>query len=157
VYLLNRLPTKSMGYRTPYEGWNGRKPHLGHVRIFCCKGHVKVVGTHLKKLDDRSIPMVYFGIEEGNKAHRMFNPKINKIVVSGDVVFEETVKWSWEAVNDENFSENRDEKDGQFFSGDYNYLDGGVGVGHDAQDVSETGGASSGGDRGICSWRKWKC
>ncbi|XP_066341363.1 uncharacterized protein [Miscanthus floridulus] len=146
VYLLNRLPTKSMGYRTPYEGWNGRKPHLGHVRIFCCKGHVKVVGTHLKKLDDRSIPMVYFGIEEGSKAHRMFNPKTNKIVVSRDVVFEETVKWSWEAVNDENFSENRDEKDGQFFSGDYNYLDGGVGDGHDAQDVSETGGASSGGE-----------
>lgn len=56
VYLLNRLPTKSMGYRTPYEGWNGRKPHLGHLRIFGCKRHVKIVGTHLKKLDDRSVP-----------------------------------------------------------------------------------------------------
>jgi hypothetical protein len=26
VFLLNRLPTKVMGYRTPFEGWNGRKP-----------------------------------------------------------------------------------------------------------------------------------
>jgi transposase InsO family protein len=26
VYLLNRLPTKAMRSRTPFEGWNGRKP-----------------------------------------------------------------------------------------------------------------------------------
>lgn len=26
VYLLNRLPTRAMGNRTPFEGWNGRKP-----------------------------------------------------------------------------------------------------------------------------------
>jgi hypothetical protein len=31
VYLLNRLPTKAMGYRTPFEGWTGRKPQLGHL------------------------------------------------------------------------------------------------------------------------------
>jgi transposase InsO family protein len=71
VYLLNMLLTKSIGFRTPYEGWNGRKPHLGHLRVFGCRGHVKIVGTHLRKLDDRSMPMVYFGIEEGSKAHRM--------------------------------------------------------------------------------------
>jgi transposase InsO family protein len=34
VYLLNRLPSKAMGDRTPYEAWNGRRPHLGHLRIF---------------------------------------------------------------------------------------------------------------------------
>jgi hypothetical protein len=49
---------------------------------------------HLKKLDDRSVPMVYFGIKDGGKAHRMYNPQSNKAVVSRDVVFEETVKWS---------------------------------------------------------------
>jgi len=45
---------------------------------------------------DRSVPLVYFGVEEGSKAHRMYNPKSNRIVVSRDVVFEESVKWSWE-------------------------------------------------------------
>jgi hypothetical protein len=149
VYLLNRLPTKSMGYRTPYEGWNGRKPHLGHLRIFGCKGHVKIVGTHLKKLDDRSVPMVYFGIEEGSKAHRMYNPKTNKIVVSREVVFEESVKWSWESANSFSFAENRDEKDGQFYSGDYGSLDSGVGDAQGAQGVNETGGATSGGEQSV--------
>ncbi|XP_066351663.1 uncharacterized protein [Miscanthus floridulus] len=147
VYLLNRLPTKSMGYRTPYEGWNGRKPHLGHLRIFGCKGHVKIVGTHLKKLDDRSVPMVYFGIEEGSKAHRMYNPKTNKFVVSRDVVFEESLKWSWESTDNFSFVENRDEKDGQFYSGDYGSLDSGVGDAQGAQGVNETRGATSGGEQ----------
>lgn len=90
MYLLNRLPTKAMGDRTPYEAWNGKKPHLGHLKIFGCKGHARPGVSHLKKLDDRSVPMVYFGKEEGSKAHRMFNPQTNMIVVSRDVVFEET-------------------------------------------------------------------
>lgn len=50
---------------------------------------------HLKKLDDRSHQMVYLGVEEGRKAHRLYDPKHNRIVVSRDVVFEENVKWNW--------------------------------------------------------------
>ena len=146
VYLLNRLPTKSMGYRTPYEGWNGRKPHLGHLRVFGCKGHVKIMGTHLKKLDDRSVPLVYFGVEEGSKAHRMYNPTTNIIVVSRDVVFEESVKWSWEPTGSFSFAENRVEEDGQFFSGDYGSLDVEVGDAQGTKDVNVTGGVASSGE-----------
>jgi transposase InsO family protein len=50
VYLLNRLPTKAMGNRTPYEAWNGKRPHLGHLRVFGCKGYVKIVKPHLRSL-----------------------------------------------------------------------------------------------------------
>ena len=125
VYLLNRLPTKAMGYRTPYEAWNGKRPHLGHLRIFGCKGHVKTVKPHLKKLEDRSVPMVYFGIEEGSKAHRMYNPQTNKIVVSRDVVFEETEKWDWEAAETEEISVEMEI--GQWYSdGDLNNDEGDV-------------------------------
>ena len=54
VYLLNRLPTKAMGDCTPYEAWNGRKPHLGHLKVFGCTTNVRSVGPHLRKLADRS-------------------------------------------------------------------------------------------------------
>jgi hypothetical protein len=47
--------------------------------------------------------MVYFGIEDGSKAHRMYNPQSNKAVVSRDVVFEEIVKWSWDAAESKDF------------------------------------------------------
>ncbi|KAG6467872.1 hypothetical protein ZIOFF_072436 [Zingiber officinale] len=65
VYLLNRLPTKALGDRTPFEAWMGRKPHLAHLRVFGCVAYVKNTTPHLKKLDDRSSPMVYLGVEEG--------------------------------------------------------------------------------------------
>ena len=64
LYLLNRLPTKAMGSRTPFEAWCGRKPQLGHVRIFGCGANVRPAVPHLKKLDDRSVPMVYLGVED---------------------------------------------------------------------------------------------
>ena len=67
VYLLNRLPTKVMRSRTPFEGWCGRKPQLGHLKVFGCRANVRPTVPHLKKLDDRSVPMIYFGVEEGIK------------------------------------------------------------------------------------------
>jgi hypothetical protein len=54
--------------------------------------HVKPAVPHIEKLDDRSSPMVYFGVEEGSKAQRMYDPKKKKIVVSRDVIFEESVQ-----------------------------------------------------------------
>ena len=65
VHLLNRLPTKALGSRTPFEVWHGKKPHLGHLRVFGCKVHA----------NDMSIPMVYLVVEDGSKAHRLFNPQ----------------------------------------------------------------------------------
>ncbi|KAG6528125.1 hypothetical protein ZIOFF_010274 [Zingiber officinale] len=70
VYLLNRLPTKALGECTPFEAWIGRKSHLAHLRVFGCVAYVKNTAPDLKKLDDRSSPMVYLGVEEGYKAHR---------------------------------------------------------------------------------------
>ncbi|KAG6493563.1 hypothetical protein ZIOFF_048555 [Zingiber officinale] len=97
VYLLNRLPTKALGDRTPFEAWMGRKPHLAHLRVFDCVAYVKNTTPHLKKLDDRSSPMVYLGVEEGCKAHRLFDPRHDKLQVSRDVVFQENSEWTWTA------------------------------------------------------------
>ncbi|KAG6490416.1 hypothetical protein ZIOFF_051712 [Zingiber officinale] len=97
VYLLNRLPTKALGDRTPFEAWMGRKPHLAHFRVFGCVAYVKNTTHHLKKLDDRSSPMVYLGVEEGCKAHRLFDPRHDKLQVSRDVVFQENSEWTWTA------------------------------------------------------------
>ena len=39
--------------------------------------------------------MVYLGVEDGSKAHRLFNPHKGEIHVSRDVIFEENMKWNW--------------------------------------------------------------
>ncbi|KAG6472324.1 hypothetical protein ZIOFF_069784 [Zingiber officinale] len=87
VYLLNHLPTKVLGERTPFEAWMGRKPHLAHLKVFGCIAYAKNTTPHLKKLDDRSSPMVYLGVEEGCKAHRLFDPRHNtdEVIVTADI------------------------------------------------------------------------
>jgi hypothetical protein len=64
------------------------------MRVFGCIANVRPAVPHLKKLDDSSVGMVYFGVEEGSKAHRLYNPQTKKIVVSRDVIFEEAVAWN---------------------------------------------------------------
>jgi hypothetical protein len=115
-----------MGSRTPFEAWNGRKPQLGHMRVFGYKAHARTAKAHLTKLEDRSVPMVYLGVEEGSKAHRLYNPHTRRIVVSRDVVFQENVPWEWNAefgensefVIEENVGETAQQNHGGVYGGD---------------------------------------
>ncbi|KAD4384758.1 hypothetical protein E3N88_24926 [Mikania micrantha] len=93
IYVLNRLPTKILRSKTPYELLKGRRPNLEHLRVFGCIGHVKIPSNQVKKLDDRSTPMVYLGTEPGTKGYRMLDVEKGSIVVSRDVKFEEHRSW----------------------------------------------------------------
>ena len=37
VYLLNRSPHSALEGLTPYQAWHGKKPNLGHLRVFGCR------------------------------------------------------------------------------------------------------------------------
>lgn len=51
VYLKNRSPTKSLGYKTPLEALFGFKPAVSHLRVFDCKSFAHVPKEERKKLD----------------------------------------------------------------------------------------------------------
>jgi transposase InsO family protein len=89
VYLLNRAPTQSVTGMTPYEAWHGARPDVSHLRVFGCVAHVRDVRPHLKKLEDRSRPMVFIGYEPGSKAWRFYDPVGKRVHVARDVVFDE--------------------------------------------------------------------
>nr|GFC45448.1 zinc finger, CCHC-type [Tanacetum cinerariifolium] len=95
IYILNRVPTRALVDKTPYETLYNRKPNLENLRIFGCTAYAKITIPHLKKLDDRSIPLVYLGVEEGSKACRLYDPIAKKKHVSRDVKFMETKPWDW--------------------------------------------------------------
>ncbi|KAL4581058.1 hypothetical protein LXL04_017266 [Taraxacum kok-saghyz] len=101
VYLLNRLATKALPDITPYEAWFCKKPNLEHLKVFGCVVFSKTVGGHLKKLDDRSKKMVYFGVEDGTKGNRLFDSQDRKLRISRDVVFDEKEGWNWYKNEDE--------------------------------------------------------
>lgn len=51
--------------------------------------HMKVPSQKVKKLDDRSIPVIHLGKEPGTKAYRLYDPVNKRVHVSRDVIFEE--------------------------------------------------------------------
>jgi hypothetical protein len=89
VYLLKRLPTRSLEGRTPFEAWYEKKTGVRHLCTFGCIVHVKGTTPNLKKLDDRSSPMIFIGYEPGSKAYSVYNPLTKKVHVSRDVIFDE--------------------------------------------------------------------
>lgn len=96
TYLINRVATRSLTpAQTPYEVLRGRKPNLGHIRVFGCIGHVRTEAVGRRKLDDRSKMLVHLGTEPGSKAYRFLDPTSRKIIVSRDVVFDEYQSWNW--------------------------------------------------------------
>ena len=101
VYILNRLPTRALSGKTPYETWTGNKPDLSHLRIFGSLAHMKIPSVNVRKLDDRSKRVVYLGREPGTKACRLYDPEAKKIWVSRDVVIEEGKTWDWENESEE--------------------------------------------------------
>lgn len=96
VYILNRVPTRALTGKTPYEAWNGRKPDLGHIKVFGCVAYMKVPAVHVKKLDDRSKRVVYLGREPGTKGDLLYDPDTGVVHVSRDVVTKENEFWIWE-------------------------------------------------------------
>ena len=95
TYLINRLATRSLDERTPYEMLRSRRPNLSHLRIFGCLCYAKTEAPGRKKLDDRARALVHLGTEPGSKAYRLLDPVTKRIRVSRDVVFYEGKEWDW--------------------------------------------------------------
>jgi hypothetical protein len=52
------------------------------------------MAPNLKKLDDRSKPMIFIGYEPRSKAYRAYNLVAKKVHVFRDMVFDEQARWN---------------------------------------------------------------
>ncbi|XP_062193553.1 uncharacterized protein LOC133896948 [Phragmites australis] len=64
VYMLKRLPTKALDERTPFEAWNGRKPHLAHLRVFDCTAQAKATPLSSESSNTNEGPVRYRHIDD---------------------------------------------------------------------------------------------
>ncbi|MDV3186829.1 MAG: hypothetical protein Q8870_02525, partial [Sweet potato little leaf phytoplasma] len=55
IYLLNRLPTRTVKSKTPYESWSGTKPFAKLLKIFGSICHSFVPSIKRSKLDEKAI------------------------------------------------------------------------------------------------------
>lgn len=89
VYILNRIPTKRNLQQTPYELWNGRKPFVGHLRIFGSDAFAHVPKQCRSKFDDKARKVILVGYQGESTNYRLFDPVNRKVFVSRDVTFNE--------------------------------------------------------------------
>jgi transposase InsO family protein len=101
TYVINRSPTLSVKDVTPEEAWSGVKPSVGYFRIFGCLAYAHVPDAQRKKLDPKSIKCILLGVSEESKAYKVFDPINKKIIISRDIVFDESQGWDWEEKSTE--------------------------------------------------------
>ena len=93
AYILNRCPTKALQSITPYEAWHGRKPSIGHLRVFGCVAYALVHVQQRQKLDDKAVKCIFVGYSSESKGYRLYHPQSKHILIRRDVVFvEDTVQ-----------------------------------------------------------------
>ena len=94
-YLYTKSPAKALGLKTVPEAIfkryrESKKPSVTHLRIFGCVAHTHVPKQLRWKLEPRSRKMIFVGYSSKSKAYRLWDPETDEIIISRDVVFDET-------------------------------------------------------------------
>jgi transposase InsO family protein len=95
VFLLNRLPTKALQPKTPFEAWFCYKPKLINLNIFGCLCFSYIPQNKRDKLDKKAEVEIFIGYSVVAKAYRIYIPQRNKAIISRDVQFFESDSWDW--------------------------------------------------------------
>jgi hypothetical protein len=90
VHITNRFPTARLGDKTPYEMWHGDKPDVSHLRVWGCKAYVHIQGDQRTKTQPHTRECAFIGYPEDHKAWSFWDPKAKKVIISRDVVWDET-------------------------------------------------------------------
>ena len=94
TYMINRLPSRVLGFKTPMETLSQFYPNLSttnHLipRIFGCSAFVHVHSHNRGKLDPRAIKCIFVGYSSTQKGYKCYHPPTRIFFVSIDVTFEE--------------------------------------------------------------------
>lgn len=95
VFLQNRLPTKALEEKTPFEAWYGYKPPLNFLKVFGCVRFVHLPQAKRDKLDKKAIPGIFVGYSLVYKAYKVYHPQTEKMTINRDVHFNGEEKWDW--------------------------------------------------------------
>jgi hypothetical protein len=87
-YLRNRAPAAGRSC-TPWEAFFGKKPDVSHLRVFGARAYALQPKELRRKLDSHAIRGVMVGYEPNVKGYRILTDD-GKIIVAGDVAFDET-------------------------------------------------------------------
>ncbi|OMO62605.1 Integrase, catalytic core [Corchorus capsularis] len=91
VWLINRLPSKVLNMKSPFEKLFHKTPDYSSLRVFGSLCFPYLRDPSKTKLDPKSLPCVFLGYSHQYKGYRCFCPTTNKVYISRHVVFDEDV------------------------------------------------------------------
>ncbi|KAG8498899.1 hypothetical protein CXB51_005256 [Gossypium anomalum] len=103
-FLINRSPSVAIEKKTPQEVWSGNPANYSDLKIFGCPAYAHVDNG---KLEPRSIKCVFLGYKAGVKGYKLWCPENRKVVISRDVVFDETTMIPNLSLKDSSNNENQ--------------------------------------------------
>ena len=83
-YILNLVPSKAVS-TTPKELWTGRKPSLGHVRIWGSPTYL--LKRDPSKLEVRIDVCLFVGYTKGTKGYLFYNPQGQRVIINTNARF----------------------------------------------------------------------
>lgn len=91
THIINRIPSKAINNKTPYEILFKQKPNYDEMRIFGCLAYYRNTETKGDKFEERGSLGLFLGYPPGTKGYKIYDMKCNKMIVSRDVKFTENV------------------------------------------------------------------
>ncbi|KAL0366821.1 UNVERIFIED_CONTAM: Retrovirus-related Pol polyprotein from transposon RE1 [Sesamum radiatum] len=91
TYILNRLPSSILGWKSPFEMLYQKEPTISILRVFGCLCYATNVSPHKHKFDSRATKCIFLGYSQTQKAYKVYDIAAKVILTSRDVVFHENI------------------------------------------------------------------
>ena len=89
-YLVNRSPTRANSGLTLEAKYSGMILDISNLKIFGCLAYVHVPNVNRRKLDSKTQQCLFLGSDNETKAFRLYDLARRKVIISQDVVFDES-------------------------------------------------------------------
>ncbi len=71
--------------------YTSKPPQLGHLKVFGCLTYIYISREKNGKLRLKAKQRIFVGYNDVSKPYRVYNPQIWKVVVTKDVIFNESL------------------------------------------------------------------
>jgi len=78
AYLINRLPSRVLGFKSPLQVLQSKSPYLSHLKVFGCSCFVHLPSSQHDKLDSRAIKCIFLGYSQTQKGYKRYDPSLKQ-------------------------------------------------------------------------------
>jgi len=89
VFLLNRLPSKVLHNKSPYDILYNSSPDLTFIKVFGCEAFASTLAHNRTKLDPQARQYVYLGHKPGIKGSLLYDLHTREVFLSRSISFNE--------------------------------------------------------------------